>query len=103
MMAVPKRVLVVRIAAAAKMVKVSGAGVLWDIQTCRTPAASAAAMADNVSAESVPYMASPTRSRAGCWVDVCAVAGGVSLFCMSQLLSWMVLMLYLIIAIGLSK
>ena len=97
-MAVPKRVLVVRIAAAAKMVKVSGAGVLWVIQTCRTPAASAAAMADNASAESVPYMASPTRSRAGRWVDVCAVAGVVSLFCMSKILSWMVLIFSLNIA-----
>jgi hypothetical protein len=42
-------------------------------------------MADNAAAASVPYMTSPTRSRAGRCVDICAVAGVVSLFCMLQI------------------
>jgi hypothetical protein len=86
-MAVPKRTLFVCTAAAANMAMVSGADVSWVIQTCRTPAASAALMAATAAAASVPYITSPTRSRIDRNSGVCDTERALSLFCMSQILS----------------
>jgi hypothetical protein len=84
-MAVPMRTLVVRIAAAAKIVSVSGTVGVWIIQTCRTPAASAATMVDTAVDAFVPLTTRPTRSCIGFDEDSCTSVDFVSLFCIRQI------------------